>query len=174
MKSHSETRSGVLDAKKKIVITKRKLGRRVQIICDDGGAKQSFKDECDINNILKSYMENGKIPSNMKDIASGKFGDFTQVTDYQNSLNIVLQANEMFASLPAAVRDRFQNDPTKFLEFTNDPKNLDEMVNLGLAIPRQQSNDDVQNEPQKTPKTTEKTGSKNSGGSKKSEAPSDE
>ena len=163
------TQSGA-NAKTGFEITKRKLGRRVRIYCTDGGAKQAFKDECDINNILRAYQENGKLPSNMKDISQGKYGDFTSVSDYQTSMNLVLQANEMFAALPAIVRDRFQNDPVR-LAFTNDPKNIDEMVKLGLATPRQQSNDDGKTEPQKTKKDEKGSSQK---GSKNSEASSDE
>ena len=43
-------------------------------------------------------------------------------------------AQEQFAALDAAVRSRFDNDPAKFLEFTADPANADEMVKMGLAV----------------------------------------
>ena len=34
------------------------------------------------------------------------------------------------------VRDRFQNDPGRFLEFANDASNYDEALKMGLAIKR--------------------------------------
>lgn len=36
-------------------------------------------------------------------------------------------------TLPAKVRDRFSNDPGKFLAFVDDPKSREEMYELGLA-----------------------------------------
>lgn len=38
-----------------------------------------------------------------------------------------------FMTLPASVRERFANDPGEFLKFAEDPANLDEMVDMGLA-----------------------------------------
>ena len=38
--------------------------------------------------------------------------------------------------MPAEVRDRFQNDPGRFLEFANDASNYDEALKMGLAIKR--------------------------------------
>ena len=38
--------------------------------------------------------------------------------------------------MPAEVRDRFQNDPGRFLEFANDASNYEEALKMGLAIKR--------------------------------------
>ena len=38
----------------------------------------------------------------------------------------------MFEELPATIRKKFENDPAKFLDFVNDERNADEMVELGL------------------------------------------
>ena len=48
----------------------------------------------------------------------------------------VIRAAEAFAAMPADVRDRFQNDPGRFLEFANDASNYDEALKMGLAIKR--------------------------------------
>ena len=37
---------------------------------------------------------------------------------------------------PRTYRDRFQNDPGRFLEFANDASNYDEALKMGLAIKR--------------------------------------
>jgi len=104
---------------------KRKLGPFT-----DGMTKQSFKDECDINSIVKKALRNGLLPDgNVNPI----YGDFSDVKEYQEGLNIVLRAESQFNSLPAHVRSKFENDPAKFLEFATDPSNKAEMVSLGLA-----------------------------------------
>lgn len=80
-----------------------------------------------------------------------RYGDFSDPVSYQDSLNLVLFAQQQFEALDSRVRERFLNDPARFLEFTNDPKNMDEMIQLGLAIPRQ-TNEQI--------KTNEKTDAK--------------
>ena len=94
--------------------------------------KQAFKDECDINNILKRYEKTGVLPDLIK--SNPKYGDFSSALTYQESLNTVLHAQEQFEALGSRVRERFNNDPVKFLEFTSDPSNIEEMVKLGLAV----------------------------------------
>lgn len=96
--------------------------------------KQSFREECDINNILKRYQKTGVI-EHVKHY-NGQYGDFTGINDYHSACNRVLAAEEAFSTLPSSLRSRFRNDPGEFLSFVNDPKNLDEMVSLGLATRR--------------------------------------
>lgn len=96
--------------------------------------KQAFKDECDINNIVKK-LDQG-IPLNDLIKQNPQYGDFSDVPTYQESLNRVIFANEQFAALPSAVRDRFHNEPSEFLEFASNPENLPELVKMGLAVER--------------------------------------
>lgn len=93
--------------------------------------KQSFKDECDINHILRRYQKNGQLPDLIKE--NPRFGDFSSPHDYQESMNIVAFANEQFAALPAKTRERFNNNPELFLEFVDNPQNNAELIKLGLA-----------------------------------------
>jgi len=98
--------------------------------CGPTMAKQEFKKECDINEIIKRFRDTGVI-EHVKNI-QGTFGDFTNAMDYQSSLNKVLEAQAEFNQLPAKVRGRFQNDPAKLVAFVNDPKNRREAAYLGL------------------------------------------
>lgn len=104
---------------------------------DPGLTKQSFKDECDINQIVKRYETTGQLPDMIK--TNPQYGDFSQVGTYMDSLEIVSKAHEQFEALNAHIRARFDNDPAKFLDFASDPKNLKEMVSLGLAVAREDS-----------------------------------
>jgi len=97
-------------------------------------AKQSFKEECDINNILKKYEKTGVLPDMIRN--NPQYGDFSNVGTYQDAFMVVQKAHEQFNALDARVRDRFQNDPAQFLEFTSDARNLPEMEKLGMAIPK--------------------------------------
>ena len=68
-----------------------------------------------------------------------QFVDFEETFDFQSSMNVIRAAEEAFNAMPAEVRDRFQNDPGRFLEFANDASNYDEALKMGLAIKRPES-----------------------------------
>lgn len=95
--------------------------------------KQADKDSADIHKILAQYDRTGLVSHVAKGVA--QYGDFTEVNEYQESLNMVIRAQQSFAGLPAKVRAKFDNDPGAFFEFATDPKNAAEMVELGLANP---------------------------------------
>ena len=103
----------------------------------DGRTKQSFKEECDVNNIVNRWLKSGLMPS--ANVVPAQFLDVSEIPDYQTSLNLVNQANAMFANLPANVRDRFDNNPAKLLSFVQDKSNLEEAINLGLCERREPS-----------------------------------
>lgn len=109
----------------------------VQDIADDR-AKQSFKDECDINRIMRGYVKGSSIEHYVRHGAS--YGDFSPLS-FHEAMNSYIKVNEMFEDLPAAVRKRFNQDPKGFLEFVQarDDKgnlvNLEEMRKLKLAPP---------------------------------------
>lgn len=92
--------------------------------------KQEFKDECDINRIMRKYQRHGvELPAGLP---VGTYGDFSRVTDYREAQDILLQARAQFDALPAKVRDRFQNEPANLLAFVSDAANLEEARSLGL------------------------------------------
>lgn len=117
----------------KTIIRKRLDGRQsTPFTCEgESRTKQSFKQECDVNNLLKRYNKTGQLPQYIKE--NPTYGDFSDVTDYQEALNTVSKAMLQFEMLPSHVRARFSNSPENFLEFANRPENRKEMVNLGLA-----------------------------------------
>jgi len=93
---------------------------------------QSMKDETDMNRIMEKWAKTGVLEH--RNTYEGQYGDFLSAPDdYHSAMNAVLEAQEMFADLPASVRKRFANDPGLFLDFVSDPKNRDEMEELGLA-----------------------------------------
>lgn len=94
---------------------------------------QADKKACDINNILKKAERTGVIEH--LNAHAGQYGDFTTAEDYKASLDQILNAQDMFMSLPSNIRKKFDNDPAEFLAFVDDPANQEEMVSLGLAEP---------------------------------------
>ncbi|WNK14709.1 MAG: internal scaffolding protein [Microvirus sp.] len=97
--------------------------------------KLEFAAQCDINNIIKEFTRTGQINHIAAKAAQGAFLDLPDDLDYQTSLNAVNRAQDAFAALPAAIRNRFGGDPAKFLAFCDDPANGPEMLELGLRDP---------------------------------------
>jgi len=93
-------------------------------------AQQHFKDECDINNILRQFNITGLLPEAP---LSPRYGDFSGITDYHSALNAVIAAEDGFMELPADLRARFLNDPENLINFLNDESNKDEAIKLGLV-----------------------------------------
>lgn len=97
--------------------------------------KQEFVKECDINNVLKQYKATGMVSHLNVRAAQGAYLDLPDSLDFQESLNIVREAETAFGSLPSKLRERFGNNPAEFLAFCADPGNAREMAELGLTIP---------------------------------------
>lgn len=98
----------------------------------EGLTKQSFKDECDINNIVASFARDG-----LADFVQAREPQYADVTgaDFQEAMNTVISARAMFDELPSKLRDRFENDPQQFLDFVQDPESRQEAIELGLVSP---------------------------------------
>ncbi len=94
--------------------------------------KQSFRDECNINNIMKKWKRTGVIEHMAEH--PPRYGDFESVDDYQRACNMVISAQASFDALPASIRDRMHNSPARFMAFMNDPANEAEARELGLLM----------------------------------------
>lgn len=95
-----------------------------------GRTKQSFKDECDINQIMARYQRTGVLDFQNRN--APQYGDCTGV-EFQAGLELVMKARRLFAELPSTVRRRFANDPGEFLDFVNDERNRAEAITMGLV-----------------------------------------
>lgn len=105
----------------------------VQLLCTTPGrTKQSFKDECDINTIVSRFLRTGQLDFASK--LEPRYGDTTGI-EYQSAMNTVAAAKSLFNAIPAALRDKFENEPAKFLAFVQDERNRDEATKLGLLKP---------------------------------------
>lgn len=120
---------------------------RLQYFCTGSSrAKPSFKDECDVNRVMARFEQTGIVEHT--NAHQGNYGDFLSApSSYHEAVQQVADAQQMFMSLPAKVRARFSNDPGYFLEFVEDPDNLDEMVRLGLATKRHNPSEPAGSDP---------------------------
>lgn len=102
-----------------------------QIQCSESLTKQSPKEECDVNNIVRKYQSHGIYTVNP---ITPHYGDYFDGADFQRAQGYLVEAQNAFDDLPSKVRARFRNDPAYFFDFVNDPNNADELVSLGLAV----------------------------------------
>lgn len=82
----------------------------------------------DINNIIEGCYN--PFAEDPKEVVQGM-----QVFDpssYQDSMYMIADAKSKFETLPSRIRERFQNNPVKLLEFCSDPSNIDEGIKLGI------------------------------------------
>jgi len=104
------------------------------LVCDEPTlAQQHFKEQCDINRIVKQYAATGTVPGNVRMPLQE---DFVGITDYHTAMNAVRRGEEAFSALQPHVRERFKNDPAQFVEFCLNPDNKAEAEKLGLVDPR--------------------------------------
>lgn len=92
--------------------------------------RQEFKDETDINTILRRFNISGELPQNVR---MPTYGDFEGITSYHDAANVMRAAEESFNAMPAEIRERFGNDPAAFVEFCEQPENLEEARRMGLV-----------------------------------------
>lgn len=92
---------------------------------EEGKTQSQFKDECDINYLLRHY---NNVPK-----PEPVYGDCTQYSDLQSAMNVLNAAENDFMALPSDIRSRFNHSPIEFYNFCNNAENYDELVNLGLA-----------------------------------------
>lgn len=113
--------------------------------------QQSFKEECDINTIVRRFGLTGEFPENVR---VPQYADFEETFDFMSSMNVIRAAQESFDAMPASVRDRFAHDPARFVDFCNDADNYDEAVKLGIVTKRPVAPVDAPNPPSPTPTPT--------------------
>lgn len=112
---------------------------------------QAMAPECDINGIMKRYERTGILEH--RNNFEGQYGHFIDgPADYHEAMNAVIEADEMFQTLPSGIRRRFHNDAGAFLDYANDPDNAEDMIRMGLATRRSQANDDNSATPTPKPK----------------------
>jgi len=88
---------------------------RVRVVVNTGAdslVQQQFKDEVDINTIVRRFGM-----STTPVYVPGVYGDFTGIVDFESASLAVAKAEEGFMRLPAEARAKFENSPAAFLEY---------------------------------------------------------
>lgn len=94
----------------------------------DGRTKQSFKDQCDINKMLKKAQTQGSI-AHLQKYPEAVYGEFEGI-DLLTAHNRIVRANEIFADAPSEVRKEFDNNALKFAAWASNPENNSKLREL--------------------------------------------
>lgn len=93
---------------------------------------QSEAAATDINLIIQNWTRTGIMPTSSR---QPRFGDFTEVNDFQSALHAVQDAQETFNQLPPSIRSKFHNNPQYLYDFITNPQNKKQAQDLGLLPP---------------------------------------
>lgn len=93
---------------------------------------QSEKDNCDINVIMNRYATCGTPLPYRTDGVQPVYADVSELGDYMENYQRCKQAEEMFNSLPSALRKELDNNPANLIPFIQDKKNESRCIEYGL------------------------------------------
>lgn len=117
----------------------------LRLTCETSRTHQSFKKDCDINEIWRRYVKTGVLEAGRG--GEPKYGDFDNDPGLQECLNRVLSAERRFDALSSDIRDQVDNDPVQLIEFLADPANQKRAIELGLAVAPPVSNEPIEDPP---------------------------
>lgn len=90
---------------------------------------------CDIHFLYRNLLRFGTAyPGRLtRPTRKPEFVQAVQPKDLASALSVVSKAREEFDKLPVEIRDRFNYNPYRFMEFVTDEKNVSDLVKMGLA-----------------------------------------
>ena len=97
---------------------------------DKGFTVQADRADADINTIIARYNKTGQLPPTRN--GEPFYGDVSDLGDLAESLIKIQEADELFRNFPARIREKFDNDKVKFVDFLSDLDNKEEAIELGL------------------------------------------
>lgn len=98
----------------------------------DNRTKQSFKDQCDVNKIIKKHQITTAASHAML-FPPEAYADF-EGQDLLSAYQLIGRANEIFDALPSEVRNEFNNDALRFAAYASKPENVNRLGELIPAI----------------------------------------
>lgn len=112
------------------------LRRRTTVDCSiethGGGADQSSKKQCDINNIMAQYAKSGMLPQ--INSSEPRFIDNTLIPDLNTAFEVTNRAIELFKELPPTIRKLMDNNPANLESFIQDPNNYGTLLKNGIIV----------------------------------------
>lgn len=99
---------------------------------DKGMTVQADRDDADINKIIARFNKSGQLPPTLN--GEPFYGDVSEFDGLMEAKLKIQEADELFMQFPADVRERFDNDVVKMVDFLADEGNRKEAEDLGLVV----------------------------------------
>ena len=101
---------------------------KVALKCEDETmTQQQYKKEQDIKEIIKKYGATGLLNKNIM-ANDPKFDDVSNIIDYQDAANKIAKAQQEFDQMPHELKEKFNYNPAKLLDYLNKSENLQEAI----------------------------------------------
>lgn len=110
--------------------TRAEYTRQITPVGTESRTKQSFKDDCDINLIVKRHASTG-LWDHLAPVPP-TFGDFSGSTELLHAIELVEAADASFSKLPAEVRRLCDNQAVNLLSGLADEQSYEMLVEAGL------------------------------------------
>lgn len=95
--------------------------------------KQAFKDQCDVNKMLKKAQTTGSM-SHLLKYPEPIYGEFDGEFNLLEASKRIKRSEAIFNDLPSEVRREFNHNAIDFVRFAADPKNNSRLAELLPAI----------------------------------------
>lgn len=92
--------------------------------------EQSHAQSCDIHHIMKRWERNRTVDHVNQH--QGTYLNYINAPDFLEKENMIADAKSMFETVPSKIREDFNNDPSQFLAFMQDSKNVEAIEGYGL------------------------------------------
>jgi len=92
---------------------------------------QAFREECSLHLVVEKFFRTGE-PIESQNTREGIYADFVGCPDFETMNNMINEAKDRFLELPIKARKRFNYSPGEFLDFMQNPDNIEESYSLGL------------------------------------------
>lgn len=117
-------------------LTREEMNARGRVLTNTGEisrTRQADADDADINKIMGKWRETGFVKH--VTMQTPVYEDFSNAEDYLSSLLAIERAQKTFDELPARLRRRVDNDPSKLIGFVMNPNNVEELREFGVLDP---------------------------------------
>lgn len=95
--------------------------------------RREFREDCNVNIIMERFTKHA-IPPKQNTVAP-RFINAAAIPNLQTAMQIMIEADKAFGSLPALVRKHFDNSPIAFVEYAQNAENLEQLREWGIAPP---------------------------------------
>lgn len=119
----------------------RKVGLDCQKAIEEGRdiilVEQAHRETSDINYIINKHGIDLIQQTSLLRSSEFRFDDVTG-NDFTEAMFIVTKAQQQFDQMPSKIKKRFNYDAAEFLDFVQNPKNSEALVEMGLANKKEQ------------------------------------